>query len=238
MTFALELGKEDKSLGAQGAGSCVREEIGKDTSRARPLARAALSARRDERSTMPVGVSVRRRKPKRVLGELGGGDRCRAGARESRGVLENSGDLGVRALRRKREVVGAVERIRDNDGETSVCAPSLVSRYAVVDGRREQRVREANRPVCSLDHARGKGAIEYGLGDIEACEELGRRTSHGRCEQQRRSRCRWQLIEACANQPLQCLRNTQRLHGVDVRAQSPGELERVERVTTGGLVHT
>ena len=157
---------------------------------------------------------------------------------EGRGVLENNGDLGVRALRRKREVAGAVEGIRDDDGEASVCAPSLVRGHTVVDRRREQRVREANRPVRSLDHARGKGAIEYGLGDVQACEELGGRTAHGRCEQQRRLRCRWQLIEACTNQSLECLRNTQRLRGVDVRAQSPGELERVERVPTGRLVHT
>ena len=118
-----------------------------------------------------------------------------------------------------------------------MCAPSVGSRHTVVDRGREQRVREANRPVRLLDHACGNGAIEYGLGDIEACEELGRRTAHGRCQQQRRPRCRWQLIEACPNQSLQCLRNTQRLRGVDVRAQSPGELERVERVPTGRLMH-
>ena len=99
-------------------------------------------------------------------------------------------------------------------------------------------MREANRPVRALDHARGKGAVEHGLGDIEACEELGGRTADGRCEQQRRSRCRRQLVEACANQSLQRLRNAERLRGVDVRAQSPGELERVERVSTGRLVHT
>ena len=71
--FGLEIGKENKSLGAQGASSCLREEIAKDTERARPLARAALSARRNERSTMPVGVGVWWRKPKRMLGKLGSG---------------------------------------------------------------------------------------------------------------------------------------------------------------------
>ncbi len=187
---------------------------------------------------MPVGVGVRRREPKRVLGELGGGDRCAAGAGEGRGVLEGTGDLGVRALRRKREVAGAVERIRDDEGEASVCAPSLVRGHAVVDHRREQGVREANRPVRALDHAGGKGAIECVLGDVEACEELGGRTARGRCEQQRRSRCRRQLVEACTHQSLERLWNTERLRGVDVRAQSPGELERVEGVPTGRLVHT
>ena len=101
---------------------------------------------------MPVAVGARRREPKRVLGKLGGGDRCATGARQGRGVLESSGDLGVRALRRKREVAGAVERIRDDRGEASVCAPSLVRGHALVDHRGEQRVREANRPVRALDY--------------------------------------------------------------------------------------
>ena len=187
---------------------------------------------------MPVAVGVRRRKPERVLGELGGGDRCPTGARQGRGILESTGDLAVRALRRKREVAGAVERIRDDQGEASVCAPSLVRGHAVVDHRREQRVREANRPVRALDHTRGKRAIEYVLGDVQACEELDGRTAHGRCEQQRLSCCRRQLVEACSHQSLERLWNTERLRGVDVRAQSPGELERVEGVPTGRLVHT
>ena len=96
-----------------------------------------------------------------------------------------------------------------------------------------KRIVPSVRSITSAARAR----IEDGLGDVEACEELGRRTAHGRCEQQRRSRCRRQLVEACANQSLERLRNTQRLRGVDVRAQSPGELERVERVPTGRLVH-
>ena len=53
--FGLELGEDDKCLGANRAGLCLREEIGEDTPRACPLPRAALSARRRERSTMPVG---------------------------------------------------------------------------------------------------------------------------------------------------------------------------------------
>jgi len=187
---------------------------------------------------MPVTVGARRRKPKRVLRELGGSDWCPTGARQGRGILENTGDLGVRALRRKREVAGTVERIRDDQGEASVCAPSLVRGHAVVDHRREQRVREANRPVRALDHTGGKGAIEYVLGDVQACEQLGGRTARGRCEQQRLLCCPRQLVDACAHQSLERLWNTERLRGVDVRAQSPGELERVKGIPTGRLVHT
>ena len=113
-TVALELGKEDESLGAQGASSYLREEIGEDTF-ARASTRPRCAERAPQRALDDAGrVGVRRRQPKRVLGELGGGDRRPAGAGEGRGVLESSGDRGVRALRRKREVAGAVEGIRDD----------------------------------------------------------------------------------------------------------------------------
>ena len=162
---------------------------------------------------MPVAVAARRRQPKRVLGELGGGDRCATGARQSRGVLQDTGDLGVRAFRRKREVTGSVERVRDDEGDASMRAPSLVRGDAVVDHGCEQRVRETNRPVRALDDTGGKGGIEYTLCDVEACEQLGGRTTHGRCEQQGLSGCRRQLVEACAHQSLERLWETERLRG-------------------------
>ena len=186
---------------------------------------------------MPLGLGVRRRQPKRVLGELGGGYRRATRARQGRSLLENSGDLGIRALGREREVAGAVERIRDDPGKASMCAPSLVRGHAVVDHRPEQRVREANRPVGALYHARGNCAIEDALADVQPFEELGGRTAHGRCEQQRLSCVRGQLIETRANQSFERLRNTERLRVLDVLGQGPGELERVERVATGRLVH-
>ena len=75
---------------------------------------------------MLVTMRTRGRKAESVFGELGSGDGYATGARHSRGVLENSGNLGVWALRRKREVAGAVERIRDDQGKASVRAPSFV----------------------------------------------------------------------------------------------------------------
>ena len=69
---------------------------------------------------MPVAVGVRRREPERVLRERGRDDWCPTGARQGRGILERTGDLAVRALRRKREVAGTVERIRDDQGESPV----------------------------------------------------------------------------------------------------------------------
>jgi hypothetical protein len=74
-----------------------------------------------------------------------------AGACQCRSILEGSGDLGVRALGRKRKVEGAQDRIVDDLRNESVGAPSLVRGHALVDDRREQRVREANRPVLTLD---------------------------------------------------------------------------------------
>ena len=97
---------------------------------------------------------------------------------------------------------------------------------------------EANCPVRALDHPCGKGRIEYALCDLEAREQLGGRTPHGRREQQRLSCCRRQLVEACAHQSLERLWNAERLRWVDLRTQSPGELERVEGVPTGRLVDT
>ena len=82
-----------------------------------PVARATVGARRVERTAMPFAVGTRRRQAKGVLGELGCSDGRATGARQSRGVLESSGTLAVRRLRRKREVAGAVDRIRDDLGD-------------------------------------------------------------------------------------------------------------------------
>ena len=204
---------------------------------ARPFARASVGARRAERTTMAFAVGTRRRQAKGVFGELGRSDGRATRARHSCGVLENSGNLAVRRLRRQREVAGAVDRIRDDLGDASVRAPSLVRRHALVDDRREQRMSEADRPVHALDHARGNCGIEYVLGDAQAREELGGRTAYGYGEQQRLSCWRRQLVEACVHQSLQCLWNRKRLGGIDARADCPGELERIKRVPAGRLVH-
>src|SRR5439155_11213067 len=108
---ALELGKEDESLGAQRARSCLCEEIGDDAPGERPLARGTVSARRSDRSTTTVAVRVRRRQPERVLGELGGDGRGAATCRQRRSVVEDTGDVGARGPCRQREVTCADERV-------------------------------------------------------------------------------------------------------------------------------
>ena len=133
ITLALDTCKEDKGLGAHGASYGLGEEIGKTVSRTSRVTRASLSARRSERSAMPLVVCVRRRQPQRLLGELGGRDRRPTSARQSSGVLQDTGDLGVWALRRQREMARAVERVRDDEGEACVCVPSLLRGRAVVD---------------------------------------------------------------------------------------------------------
>jgi hypothetical protein len=118
-----------------------------------------------------------------------------------------------------------------------VGVPSFVRRHALVDDRREQRMREADRPVRALDHARGNCGIEYVLGDVQACQELPGRTADGYGEQERLSCRRRQLVDAGAHQFFQCPWNRQRLRRVDARADGLGELERVKRVPAGRLVH-
>jgi hypothetical protein len=161
-----------------------------------------------------------------------------AGACQCRSILEGSGDLGVRALGRKRKVEGAQDRIVDDLRNESVYAASLVRGYALVDDRREERVREANRPVLMLDHVRGKSGLEHVLRDAHVRNERRRWTAQCRCEQQALARARRKSIEACAHESLQRCGNVQRLHGVDVPTQNPGELERVERVSARDLMHT
>jgi hypothetical protein len=76
-----------------------------------------VGARRVERTTMPFAEGTRRRQAECVLGELGCSDGRATGARQSRGVLESSGTMGVRRLRRKRKVASAVDQIRDDVGD-------------------------------------------------------------------------------------------------------------------------
>ena len=67
-----------------------------------------------QRAAMALIVSLRRRQPQRLLGELGCDRRRATVGRESRSVIEHSGDSGVRRILRQREMTGAKERIIDD----------------------------------------------------------------------------------------------------------------------------
>ena len=90
---ALELGEQDKRLGAYRADFHLGQQVGRNRSGAHPLAGSLMRTSRGQRSTMALAVLVRRRQPKRVLAELGGGDRSALKARSRRGLLEHGGDL-------------------------------------------------------------------------------------------------------------------------------------------------
>ena len=236
--LALELGKEHKSLGAQGASWCLLEEAGENRAGARPFPCPALRPGRSERAAIPVGVRGWWRQPKRVLGKLGGSDRGATGACEGRRVFDKKGDVHVGPLRGKREMAGSVKPIREDQRETFVCAPSLVGRHSVVDDRCEQRMTEASGAVRPLDHSRCDGAIEGRLLDSQARKELCGWTADGCCQKQRLSSRLRERVEACSHQSLQGLGDSERLGGVDVRTENPRELERVKRVPARCVVHT
>ena len=114
---------------AQEAARLLSEETGENRSGARPVARATLGARR---------ASARRC---RSLWASGGVSRsaCSASSaaamgaprelRQSRGVAREQRRLSRSGrLRRKREVAGAVDRIRDDLGDASVRAPPFARR--------------------------------------------------------------------------------------------------------------
>ena len=74
-----------------------------------------------------------------------------------------------------------------NRRNASVRVPPLVGGHAVVDDRREQRVREAHRPVRALDHMRRRvRASSTSSVTPRLDEKLGGRTAHRRYEQSAR----------------------------------------------------
>jgi hypothetical protein len=99
-------------------------------------------------------------------------------------------------------------------------------------------MREANRSARALDDMCSKRRVQRLLCGACVADKPRGWTAQNRCEEQGLASGRWKSSEACVHQSFQRLRNTDRLHRVDVRAQSLGELERVERVSAGGLVHT
>ena len=119
-------------------------------------------------------VGLRRRQPEGVFRKLGGGDGRPTGARKGRGVVEGSGDPGVRPLRRERKVATACNRIVENRRNESVRAPPLVGGHALVDDRRKKRVRESNRPVRAFDDMHRECGREYVRRDAQANEEARR----------------------------------------------------------------
>ena len=104
---ALDLGEQDERFGAQRADLRLGQQVRRDHVRARPLPGRLMRAGRSQRSPTALLRPVRRRQPDGLLGELGADRRRTAIRRQSRGVVEHGGDLGVRRVARERKVTRA-----------------------------------------------------------------------------------------------------------------------------------
>ena len=232
---ALELGKEDQSLGAQRADFRLGQQVGRDRPGARPLPGGVLRTSCSQRSAMTLVARVLRRQPERVLRELGGDGRRTAIGRQSRRIVEHGGDVAVRRIPRHREVTGAQERVVDDSGDPRVHALPLRPEL-LIEHRGQERMGEANHPVLALDHAAstaGSSASGATPARSNSDSEVG---AHGRGERERLTRGLGQAGEPRAQQPFERLGDPERLQGVDVGLQNAGELQREERVPAGPLV--
>ena len=61
----------------------------------------------------------------------------------------------------------AAERVFDDLGEPAVHALPLARRQPLIEHRREQRVREADRVLCELEHVLVERRLEYAL--LDSC---------------------------------------------------------------------
>ena len=104
---------------------------------------------------------IARCQPDRVLAELSRGDRRSVVGRRLRCELQRGRELAVGAVRRERQMTGARDRIVGEPGEAAVDALPLADGEPLVQHRREQRVREADRAARQLDHVAERG-VESG----------------------------------------------------------------------------
>ena len=104
----LELGEKKEGLRTQWADLGLVEQLGRDRARARPLPGSEMGTSGCQRSTVVFLARFERREPKGVLGELGRGRRRAAVGRDHGGIVEDSGDIGVRGVRREREMTCAL----------------------------------------------------------------------------------------------------------------------------------
>src|SRR4051795_8683230 len=97
-------------------------------------------------------------------------------------------------------------------------------------------MREADRPVLALDDMRGERGIERAMRNAGL-----RKLSFGwdpdrRYEPERLARCRRELVQPHANEPLERLRHRERLERIYVAGEGAGDLERKERVCARSLM--
>jgi len=170
-----------------------------------------------------------------VLGDLGrDGWRAPIG-RQSRRVVEDAGDAGVRRIPGQREVMGADDRVVDDARNALVNRPPLLAQVSV-ERRREQRMREANGAVLALDDVRDGCRLEHVCRNARPLQERLRRRAQRGGEPERLARRRGQAGEPRPDELVERLWNRERLERIDVRVEGAGELHREERIPTRPLV--
>ena len=97
-------------------------------------------------------------------------------------------------------------------------------------------MREPDRAVLELDHARRDGGLERVVRHARRTEELHRRGAERGREHEACARGVGEPREPGIDELLERLRHRKRLRGIEVRPEGTGELERVERIASGRLV--
>ncbi len=210
--------------------------------RAAPLAQL-LEQRPCADELVRLDTELRRRQPKRLLGELRSGRHRTARSRARRRVRKARRRLGIGTLRREGQMPRALLGIRDDGGQATVHGPPHSRRRGGGEGRDEQRVREGDQVAPELDHARLDRLLEIAVRPLPgAGGELHHRDSRAGQRsgvQERLSRGRRKLREPGLDELAQVCRHGQRLARNRLDAgplERPGQLEREKRVAARRLV--
>jgi hypothetical protein len=189
-----------------------------------------------QRPATTLVARVQRRQPNGVLGQLGRDGQRAAIDGEAGGLVERGGDAGVRLVLRQREVTSTDEWIIDELRDSPVHAPPLLAEVSV-EHRRQQWVREPDRPSLALDHMRRQRRFESGRFDARAREERLRRGAERRGERERLARRGRESGDPCAQELFKGLGDRQRLEWVDVHVENARKLHREEGVSIRSLMN-
>ena len=204
------------------------------------VTRAVVHVRSEEQATAPVVPQRRRGQVERVLRKRGGGCRCPAIARRSRGCLEGRGDLGIGLGRCESQMTGSFLCRRCDLRKPSLQRPAARRRLARGDRSGQQRVREAQAYAVDLENPGADRFVEPGVGAgaERRIQQVDGRVA-ARCDEARN-------VERGGAQTLEALVQEGREGGWERQVlawnrrgaaplQRGGELEREERVARGRL---
>ena len=150
-----------------------------------------------------------------MLGKLGRGGGRAPSARGDHRPIQRVRNIGVRLSSRQSQVARPVERIVDDLGQPAVNVVPFRAEI-LVEHRREQRVRKADRPAVALEHMRDEGSVECNCSDARPFEHgVGTRPERSdKCERSaRRGR---QPGDPCPEQLVERLRDGRRPRGIEL----------------------